>query len=289
MARRWGGFALLAAFGWTGVLQAAQLEQHTIQAWDEYVRGVSTRMVVRTADGHFLWVDESPERLRAVRTGNIVVAPVAQHNPIHVPGGLIHDWIGAAFVANASVGDVLAVIRDYGRYPEYYRPMVVASKPLERNGGGDRFTLVFLNNSLFARHAMDSDYLESFVQVDARRWYDIAYTTRVQEVENYGERSECRLPVGTGSGYIWRLFSVARFAERDGGVYVEVEAVALSRDIPGSLAWLVNPIVRRVARSSLETSLEQTRRAVDLTVFAGKKPAASPAPMNWPVALGMGK
>ena len=287
MARGRGGVALLVALGWTGALQAAQLEPGTLHAWDEYVRGVSTRMAARAGDGPFLWMDEAPARLRAVRAGGIVVTPIPARNPVHVPDGLIHHWIGAAFVPNASVADVLSVVRDYGRYPEYYRPEVVASRALGRDGGEDRFTLVIRNHSLFSSHAMDGDYHGSFVRLDARRWYNITYTTRVQEIEDYGERSECRLPVGTGSGYIWRLFSVARFAERDGGVYVEVEAVALSRDIPGSLAWLVNPIVRRVARSSLETSLEQTRKAVDSTVLAGRKPG--PRPMSWPVALRMGK
>ena len=45
-------------------------------------------------------------------------------------------------------------------------------------------------------------------------------------------------------------------------MYVEVEAIALSRDIPVSLRWLVDPIVRRISRSSLVTSLQQTGDAV---------------------------
>jgi hypothetical protein len=45
-------------------------------------------------------------------------------------------------------------------------------------------------------------------------------------------------------------------------VYVELEAIALSRDIPGGLRWLVEPIVRRVSRSSLVVSLQETADAV---------------------------
>ena len=33
----------------------------------------------------------------------------------------------------------------------------------------------------------------------------------------------------------------------DGGVYVETEAMELSRDIPAARRWMVGPIVRRVA------------------------------------------
>ena len=45
-------------------------------------------------------------------------------------------------------------------------------------------------------------------------------------------------------------------------MYVELEAIALSRDIPGSLRWMVEPIVRRVSRSALVVSLQETADAV---------------------------
>ena len=63
-------------------------------------------------------------------------------------------------------------------------------------------------------------------------------------------------------GLIWRVHSITHFEERDGGVYIEVEAIALSRDIPAVLRWVVDPIVRRVSRASLATSLQQTEAAV---------------------------
>jgi hypothetical protein len=67
--------------------------------------------------------------------------------------------------------------------------------------------------------------------------------------------------------------------ERDGGVYIELEAMVLSRDIPAALRWVVDPIVRRVSRSSLETSLQQTADAVRTSVttttrYRGLLPAA---------------
>jgi hypothetical protein len=57
-------------------------------------------------------------------------------------------------------------------------------------------------------------------------------------------------------------FSITRLEERDGPVYIGLEAIALSRDVPISLRWIVDPIVRRVSRNSLEISLRQTERAV---------------------------
>jgi hypothetical protein len=70
------------------------------------------------------------------------------------------------------------------------------------------------------------------------------------------------LPVGEGRGIIWNLAGITRYLERDGGVYLEFEAMGLSRDIPASVRWFVEPMVRRLSRASLVTSLEQTEKAV---------------------------
>jgi hypothetical protein len=63
--------------------------------------------------------------------------------------------------------------------------------------------------------------------------------------------------------------SAARFVERDGGVYLELEAIALTRDVPASLAWMVNPVVNRISVGSLSSTLRQTR---DTVVSAGGNP-----------------
>src|SRR5690349_13462946 len=46
------------------------------------------------------------------------------------------------------------------------------------------------------------------------------------------------------------------------GVYVELEAIVLSRDIPAALRFVVDPVVRSVSRNALLTSLRQTDEAV---------------------------
>jgi hypothetical protein len=84
----------------------------------------------------------------------------------------------------------------------------------------------------------------------------------VQEIEDYGQPGEHRFPEGEGSGYIWKLFSIVRIEERPEGLYFELEAIALSRDIPSALRLVVDPIVRRVSRNSLVISLQQTGEAV---------------------------
>jgi hypothetical protein len=80
---------------------------------------------------------------------------------------------------------------------------------------------------------------------------------------------------GEGTGIIWRLFSITRYVERDGGVYLEIEAIGLSRDIPASLRWVVAPIIRHISRGSLSLSLRQTENAVRSRVALANGKAGS--------------
>lgn len=255
--------ATLLTFVSLASANAASLDAITAQAWDEYVQSAAQQMQQRLAPGgSFLWVDETPERLARVRAGEIVVSPMGRRNPNKVPSGLIHHWIGAVFIQNASINDVLQVVRNYTRYKDVYQPSVVDSNVIAKGEDTDRYFMLLMNKALLLKTAFSADYETCYVRVDDRRVYSIARSTRIQEIENYGSPAERLLPEGQGRGIMWRLSGITRYLERDGGVYIEFEAIGLSRDIPASIRWFVEPMVRRVSRSSLTTSLEETGRAV---------------------------
>lgn len=85
---------------------------------------------------------------------------------------------------------------------------------------------------MFVNATTQSRYQTRDVSVDDRHAYNTADATRVQQIEAYGQPGEHLLAPDTGDGYIWRLHTIARYEERDGGVYLEIEAIALTRDIP---------------------------------------------------------
>jgi hypothetical protein len=115
------------------VVNAAELQQQNLKAWNEYVQNASFRMQQRLRPGgHFLWNDEKADWSSRVRSGEILVSLAGPHIPKRVPSGLIHDLIGAAFIPNATINEVMSVCRDYGRYKDLYRPMVIDSKPISR-------------------------------------------------------------------------------------------------------------------------------------------------------------
>ena len=215
-----------------------------------------------------MWVDESPGYKRRVREGEIVVAETYSGLSKKVPSALIHDWTGAAFITGAKLDNVLSVVRDYPGYKDYYRPTVVNSKTISQGPLQDRFLFLAVNQALLVRTALETECQSVYTKIDDKRWYAKTSSVRIQEIEDYGRSNEHRLPVGEGGGYLWRMASIARFAERDGGVYFELEVMALSREVPASLRFFIDPIVRRVSRNSLFESLRQTGEAVNGRVIA---------------------
>jgi hypothetical protein len=254
---------VLATVPFPNEAKGATLRSETVTSWDNYLQTANANLQDRARPGgSFLWTFENAERAAKVRGGEIVVAPASSQNPKKVPGGLIHHWMGAVFVPGVKLDDVLAVTRDYDHYKEFFHPFVIESKAIARTSSNDQFSMLLVNRALFRTMVLDADYEATNVRVDDGRFYSVSRTTRVQEIEEYGQPGECRKPQGEGGGYIWKLYSVARLERREGGVFIELEAIALSRDIPSAVRVVADPIVRRVSRNSLLTSLQQTEQAV---------------------------
>jgi hypothetical protein len=267
------GLVAVMVVGTPRLSRGAELKPETMQAWNQYVRSADSHMRERLGPGHqFLWTDESPERSARLRRGEILVAPMTGLGTRRVPDGLIHHWVGALFIPDATLESVLSVAHDYDHYKEMFRPKVVDSKLLACEDGQQKYSVLWLNNVLFVNAALQTQYEARDFPVDQRRWYNVAHVISAQEIESYGEKDEHILPPGQGNGFIWRLQSIARYEERDGGVYVELEAIGLTRDIPVSLRWVANPLVAHLSRSALATSLRQTREGVAASV---REPRAS--------------
>jgi len=253
--------ALAAAISQTA--GAVTLRPETLQAWDQYIQAESAHQEQRRKPGStFLWTDETADRAARLRKGEIATAPASPDIPKRVPFGLIHHWIGAKFLRGVTIPDALKVLRDYSRYTDFYPPAVVQSTPDSVGDSTDQFSMVLMKRLQFRKVALDADYAIHYVRVDARRLYSVARTTRIQEIAGFGEPGQHLLPQDEGTGLIWRLYSVTRFEERDGGLYLEMEAIALSRDIPSGWRFIVEPVVRHKSKEALVTALRQTEDAV---------------------------
>ena len=246
--------ALLAAIP----VQAAVLEPRTLQAFDRYVAGVDSSQQGRK---EFLWADESQPRARRAQAGEVVIEKLGSKAETAVPDGLVHDWIGTTFLPGATLAKTLALVQDYNHHKEYYKPEVLDSRLLARDGNDFRIYLRLLKKKVITV-VLDTEHEVHYVPVDRTRWRSVSSTTKIAEVENPGKPNERELPPGTGNGFLWKLVSYWRFEERDGGTWVECRAISLTRDVPTGLGWMINPIVQNLPRQSLESTLQELRAAV---------------------------
>ena len=229
--------------------------QEAQRAFNAYVRVTETRIdgLVREPGG-FLWGDTPEKRIR-LRQAGVVCEPRNGKGGRKVPGGLIHDWVGAAFIPEATVDEVLALLQDYDQHKVTYAPEVIASQTLARNGNDFQVRLRLLKRKLVTV-VLDTDYQVHYRPLEGRDWRSSSYSTRIVEIAGAGGPREREVP---SHGYIWRLNSYWLLRERDHGVYVECEAVSLSRGVPAAFAWVVVPIIRSLPRDALEHTLRATR------------------------------
>jgi len=264
------GLAVLFLLLAPALSNAMDLKPETLQAWNTYVGAVKLRMEERAkGQAPFLWVDQERERAQRVRAGEILVEPMDGDSPHTVPRGLIHDWVGAMFVPQAKLDDVTAVLDDYGRYKDFYRPMVAKSRLLAQTPDHEKVTLLMVQKDYSVIAAVETDNAVDIARLDADRAYSFSSSARVQEIADYGKPSEHALPEDRGSGYVWRMFTLTRVEQRDDGVYVEMELMGLSRGIPLAFRWLVQPLAERLPRNILRAILKDTRDAVSEGIKEG--------------------
>jgi len=150
--------------------------------------------------------------------------------PVQVPSGLIHHWVGIAFIPGASVPQTLAVLEDYDNHKNVYKPDVRRqSKLLEHSGNQFKVYLQFYRKSL-ATAVVNANFDVQYTLLDTTRATSKSYSTRIAEVANSGKPDEHEFPVERPRLPVASLQLLAdrRKGRRD---YIQVESVGLSRSV----------------------------------------------------------
>jgi hypothetical protein len=265
-------------------LNAADLQPQAAQNYERYIALTQAQVDTELAEGaRYLWVERLPEARRAealteLGHGGVVIARLETFdngNPIPAPGGIIHHWIGTAFVPGATLAQTLAFMEDYDNKVEYFKPDIVRSKILKHEGD-DYFVLLRFYQKKIITTVIDTDQEIHYQVIDKTHAWSRSHATRVQEVESAGTPDERLEPEGHDRGFVWKLNTFWRFEEKDGGTYLECQAISLSRDIPTGLGWMVRSFVSRVPKESLTFTLTTARTAL------GKKNSAANQSSAWP-------
>jgi len=258
-------------------VRAAELAPAAAAAFQHYVKLTERRMdaeVSRSTD--FLWIDVLPtgrkaEVLRGLQGGGVIVERLQTRDgskEIDAPGALIHHWVGTVFVPRTHIKEAVVLMQDYDRHSKFFAPAIAASKMLMHDGNRFRVALRFQVQKIITV-TLDTENEAEFFHPAADRAHSRIRSTRVREISDAGTPREKPKPAGGENGFMWNLNTYWRFAERDGGTYVQCESLTLSRDVPFALAWIIRPIITEMPRESLNFTLVKLREALVTPVKMG--------------------
>jgi hypothetical protein len=234
-----------------------------VSAFNSYSRAVEARLAQQHgSQDHFLAsADPDPKREESRLRREFVVERLTPSTDADFPGALLHHWRGTAFAPGAKAADFERLMRDFSAYPQHFSPQVVQAKVI--TDGGDRLEA---SMRVRQRHVitvvMDTAYDIHFGRLDARHGYSTSRSTRIDEIDAPGTNVERPLNAEQEHGFLWRLNTYWSYEERDGGLYLQIEAVSLTRSIPHGLGWAVRPYIESIPRESLESTLRSACNAL---------------------------
>ena len=238
-----------------------KLRPETIREFDKYVLDSESSMQRRwTGEQPFLMMDESKSGRAEVRSGGVFIRQITPKGGMRITGGIIHDWAAGAFFKGAALEQARNVVADFDRHKRIY-PDLVDSRLLLKNGDMSRgYHRLMKKKGMTV--VLKSEYEVRSYQAGANRAYTVSHSTKINEIEGAGSKSERELPEGEGHGFLWRLNAYWRFEATPEGVFAECQAISLTREVPAGLGWIVNPFIQDMPRESLRSTLEATRKAL---------------------------
>ena len=253
-------FAIIAAVAVSVPCRAiAAPKPAAVASFNAYVSALESRLAQQhRSAGEFL-ASEDQGRLR---NGELVIEKLAPASPPGFPGAMLHHWRGTAFAPGAKAADFERLMRNFNAYPQYYAPQVVQAKILSQQS--DHYQVVMrVKQHHVITVVMDTAYDVTFARPDiagsdTQCRYSLSRSTRISEIVDAGTPKEHTLGPGEDHGFLWRLNTYWSYEERDGGLYMQIESVSLTRAIPTGLGWAIGPFVESVPRESLEFTLRAT-------------------------------
>jgi hypothetical protein len=250
-----------------GSVAAAELHAETIKAWNSCVGATERRIRSELSSRKgFLALDfqdsaEAAQERQEVLSGKIPIEKISNSDEdqkhIDVPDGMIHHWRGSVFIPGVSLDFVFSRIKNPNQ-EDTKQEDVLDSRILERAPGQLKLYLK-LQRSKIVTVVYDTEHLVRYESYGTDKASSSSTATKIAEVERLADHTEREKPEGHDKGFLWRMNSYWRYQQVPGGVIVECESMTLSRSIPAIFELMVRPIINKIARESMQRTLESMR------------------------------
>src|ERR1019366_6594865 len=242
---------------------AAEPAAAAISTFNSYVNAVESRLAQQhRSEASFLASADSDTQSDArLRRGELMVERISPAAGAELPGAMLHDWRGTAFVPGATTADFERLMKDFGGYPQHFAPQVLQARVIARQGDRLQATMRVRQKQVITV-VMDTTFDITYGRLDAQHGYSLSRSTQIAEIDAPGTAKEHAMSSSEEHGFLWRLNTYWSYEERDGGLYMQIESVSLTRAIPTGLGWIVGSFLGSGARESLEFTLRATCNAL---------------------------
>ena len=245
-------------------LRAEEPKPETIQAFDRYIQLTEAAFQERMQPRNFLWLDkhDSEKSLVWLNQDQVVPQKTLDHGEeIQAPGGLIQDWLGVTFLTGVTIDTVRDVEQNYKDYKYYFKQEVIESKEIKREGDHWEYLLRFQRRQLKSV-ALNATFEAQWTKLDDSHVHAASHSKHIGEVKSSSHPDE-ELPAASDHGYLWRLNTYWRLEQNDGGVYVEIEQISLSRETSRlTPARYLNGFVENFPKAFVEDMLASFRQNI---------------------------
>ncbi len=234
-----------------------------VSSFNSYVSAIEARLDQqhRSQGAFFSLVAPAPRSEQRLRREELIIEQLTPPTGADLSGALLHHWRGTAFVPGAKAAGFEQLLRDFNAYPQHFSPQVLQARVLTQQDDHLQ-ALMRVRQKHVITVVMDTTYDITFGRLDAQHGYSTSRSTRTAEIDSPGTDKERALNSSEEHGFLWRLNTYWSYEECDGGLYLQIESISLSRSIPPGLGWALRPYVESVPRESLEFTLRSARNAI---------------------------
>jgi len=235
----------------------AQPSPTALATFNAYTQSIESRLATQhRSPTNFLSVNADAATLARLHSGQIILENLSPHS--QASSALLHHWRGTAFAPGATAADFEHLLTNFNAYPVHFSPEVLQASLVSQQNGH-----TFATMRVRQRHVitvlMDTAYDITSGQLDAHHGYSISRSTSISELD---PKTNHALSADAEHGFLWRLNTYWSYEERDGGLYLQIESVSLTRSIPTGLGWAIGPYIESIPRESLDFTLRSAVTAI---------------------------
>lgn len=222
------------------LIPTVHLDEATLKAYQDYVSNFEKNVVEQFNKTGKLWIDDECCGNRGLVEGSKpVVEPRRNEDIVH---GSIHHFSGSIHIKGATIESVRHVMEDYPHYVEIFKPdlgSASGAKEPDSTPEDEHFLskLLLVQTTIWMGVNYDTLYDTHYRRVAKDRWTARSVATYIKEWKDPKNQAAGTYPEGDDHGFLWKTNTYWFARERNGGLDLQADSLALSRPSPIGFAW----------------------------------------------------